>query len=282
MLLVVLLLTAMLVFLPFQRSGVRRVNLGTVEAASLISGFSFPETDAGGQAFRWSEATGTVRFANVANQPLTLTVYFDALRASQAPTVTVSVNGQPAASIAAGGAFAEHSIALPRSRVGWNGDVVVRISAPTFTAPPDPRQLGARVAWLQIAPAKGLAIPSAPVLGHLLLPLMLAVLGIFWFGRRFGVAVVVVAPVAVAVVAAVRWLAADTVVASRMVWLLPIAILVAGAAVAWAPATMAQGGRVVALPEKGSPGWLLAHAYGAGCGSHLPAAGPDGGLLGRY
>ena len=68
-----------------------------------------------------------MHFSGVANQPLKLGLKLDALRASQAPTVTVTINGQPLVSFPAGGSFSEYSFEIPRSLVGWDGNLDVSI-----------------------------------------------------------------------------------------------------------------------------------------------------------
>ena len=176
----VLLLAAVLLALPSQWQGARRINVGAPDAEPALSGFYFPE-EAGGLRFRWSGAEGTVRFTDVANRPLIVRLYLHALRPAEPALVTVSANGRELATFAVGGVFAEKDLALPRSIVGWNGDLAVSVRSLPFNAPPDTRRLGAAVAWIELAPTAGPAVPPLPVF----LPLLLACAGLAVFAPRF-------------------------------------------------------------------------------------------------
>ena len=132
-----------------------------------------------------SLAEGMVDFPGVANRPLVVRLRLAAPRPAGEPVVTG--HGQwPRDRIVPGrGGFTEQAFIAGREAVGWDGDVIVSIRVPPFTVPPDTRQLGAAVAWVEIAPAGGPAIPLGPALVQVLLPLLLATVGLFWLARRF-------------------------------------------------------------------------------------------------
>ena len=166
----------LLLLLPYQLPQKSRLEVGTAEAESQISGFSFPETSADGQTFRWSEAEGKLHFSDLANRPLRVRLRFHALRPSNPPTVTVTLNGHPLAALAGSGSFADVEIAANRAQVGMQGNALLAIETTPFQAPPDPRQLGVALAWVEVIADQGLAIPSLPAVQQVLLPLMLVVL----------------------------------------------------------------------------------------------------------
>jgi hypothetical protein len=179
-----LLLAALIIALPAQWRGPQRVEVGAggvdaAASAAALAGFSFPET-ADGVGYRWSEGQAIVRFAGISNRPMTLRMFLHARRPGAPAPVTVLVNGETIATFPGNGGFTEKTFSVDRRAVAWDGNVFVAIRTQPFTAPPDTRQLGAAVAWVELAPAGGPAIP--PLTAYL--PLVLAVAGVLWGAGR--------------------------------------------------------------------------------------------------
>ena len=230
-LLAALILGAFLLSLPYQTMPARRVEVGAEAAAGALTGFSFPEIAADGQTFRWSEtgasarnlAEGTVIFPDVANRPLAIRLRLAAPRPAGEPVVTLTVNGREIGSFPAGGVFAEYAFSADREAVGWDGDVIVGLRVPPFTVPPDTRELGAAVAWVEIAPTGGPAIPPSARPGvSVLLPVLLGAAGSFWLARRFRWSAPAAAGLAVGLAAlGALWVRVDEGGALRWAWLIP-------------------------------------------------------------
>lgn len=171
-------LSLLLLLLPYQQRNIDRLEVGSEAAASALSGFSFIEQAPSGLAYRWSEAQATLHFAMAANRPYSLRLLLHALRPATPPAVTVTVNQKALASFEAGGSFAEYQVTLGRSSVGLSGDLLVGLQAEPFQLPPDPRQLGVAVAWVELTPAGGLAIPTLPEVRMVVLPWLLIILAL--------------------------------------------------------------------------------------------------------
>jgi hypothetical protein len=243
--LVTLVLTAILLALPYQSMPARRLVVGSEESAPVLAGFSFPEVAADGQSFRWSEDEGTILFPDVANRPLLVRLYMHAMRPTTPPTVTVALNDRVLGSLPVGGTFAEYTVRASRATVGWDGRTVLTIRVPPFTAPPDTRQLGVAVAWAEIAPAGGPAIPPAPVLLKVVLPLLLAALGMVLFGSQAGLARWVSTLLGLAVSAgAALVLARRPSVAVHWAWLIPIVVWGVGAVILLGPKAIYRAAEV--------------------------------------
>ena len=163
-----LILAALCVALPYQ-GGATRLSLGSMSSAPALDGFYQPELAPDGTAFRWSQAQGVITFGHVGVRPLRLRLYAHALRPQGIATVIVGINGREVDRFPAGGAFAEHDLTLDPSRFGWNGELQISLRATPFVAPPDTRQLGVAVAWVELDPLFGVAAPPARVLFPLLL-----------------------------------------------------------------------------------------------------------------
>ncbi|MCX6030460.1 MAG: hypothetical protein NT169_14325 [Chloroflexi bacterium] len=229
-----LLVVTLLLCLPYQAMSPRRIQVGTEQAAGALVGFSFPET-AAGRTFRWSEAEGLMRFTDVANRPLTIRLAMHAARPATPPPIMVAVNGHEIGTVTAGG-FSEYAFVAGRPAVGGDGNVTIAVRTQPFNAPPDPRQLGAAVAWVEIAPAGGPAIPPTPALLRVFLPILLAAAGLIWLTRRGGLPSPAAAGLGVtlgAVVALWLWLAPRG--SDRWVWLILPAVWLGGAAIVWGP-----------------------------------------------
>jgi Gpi18-like mannosyltransferase len=249
-LLAALILGAFLLSLPYQTMPARRVEVGAEAAAGALTGFSFPEIAADGQTFRWSEtgasarnlAEGTVIFPDVANRPLAIRLRLAAPRPAGEPVVTLTVNGREIGSFPAGGVFAEYAFSAGREAVGWDGDVIVGLRVPPFTAPPDTRELGAAVAWVEIVPDGGPAIPPRPALAWVLLPMLLGAAGFFWLARRFRWSAPAAAGLGVGLAAlGALWVRVDGVGALHWAWLIPVGVWLTAAAFAWGPAVWRGG-----------------------------------------
>jgi Gpi18-like mannosyltransferase len=232
----ILLAVLLLLILPFQRSAPVRIPVGTEQAGAVLSGFSFPEAAPDGATYRWSEGQAAIRFDDVANRPLTVRAFLNAMRPDKPPTVTLTLNGTPIASFAAGGAFAEYTAVAPRSAVGWSGAATVGIEVEPFTAPPDTRELGAAVSWVEISPAGGPALPPSPTLLRVILPLLLTVLGVLLLGSRLRLrwTLLTAVSLAIGVVGSLALWRAPS-IAAKAAWPLALAVWLIGAAVIWGP-----------------------------------------------
>ncbi len=177
---------ALFLLLALQPMAPRRVDVGSAAAEPSLSGFSFPETGPGGQAFRWSTAEGTVRFFDLSNRPLRARILLHASRPDAPPIVKVRANEREVASFPASGEFAEYTVEIDRRAAGWDGTLDLTLQVAPFTAPPDTRALGAAVAWVEVTPGSGPALPNIPTLCGVILPALLAAAALTWWARRLG------------------------------------------------------------------------------------------------
>lgn len=172
-----LVLTALVYQLP-TRAG---VDVGSGADAPFVQGFSFRENFEGGD-LRWSGASAAIRLDGVGAQAgeLALRIAVPA----QNVGAQVQLNAAPPVALAVGGGWQDIRLALTAADSGPSGDLVVRFSSPTLSAPPDPRALGIQVDRVEFAGAGApvLPAPRALVLVPALALLALAV-GRAWGGR---------------------------------------------------------------------------------------------------
>ncbi|MFZ2489425.1 MAG: hypothetical protein WAZ19_15035 [Anaerolineae bacterium] len=162
-------LSWLLLLVPYQFQPTDRTLLiGSEPVTTRLTGFSFVETD-GQRAYRWSEADASIRFDNVANQPMQLVIIMHAARPNAAPHMVLSVNGVELQRLQPGGNFAEYRFVIPRSLIGWQGRATISFQVDPFNAPPDTRQLGAAIASIQLLSLGGPIVPPWPVTWPLLL-----------------------------------------------------------------------------------------------------------------
>lgn len=162
-------LSWLVLLLPYQfQSTDQEIFIGSEQSAPHLTGFFFLEND-GQRAYRWSESSASIRFDNVANQPMQLVITMHAARPSAPPHMVVSVNGVELQTLQPGGTFADYRFAVPRAVVGWNDHATVSIQIEPFRAPPDTRQLGAAIASVKLLTRGKPALPSWPVTWPLVL-----------------------------------------------------------------------------------------------------------------
>ncbi len=155
----------------YQLPAPQLIQVGEAGAERYLSGFYFPEGQ-DGQAYRWSGSSAQVSFVGVGRRPWRLALRLSALRPAGTVPVTVTVNGYPLAQVELGGAMAEQEFRIAPRQIGALANVSVGLASPTFSAPPDTRQLGLMVEWARLEP-DGLAVtlPPLQVLAGLLISL---------------------------------------------------------------------------------------------------------------
>lgn len=167
-------LAALILLLAYQVSLPQRVDLGAPGDAPFLQGFYFAEAQ-GETSFRWSGPTGQVAFVGAGGRPWRLRVQANAMHPDNPAVVKVAVNGRPVAEETWGGEMAEHAFVLTPDQVGPSGDVRVELGTSTFVAPPDERQLGIMVDWVELQPVGwSPTVPSWIILVGALIVVVLA------------------------------------------------------------------------------------------------------------
>jgi hypothetical protein len=167
-------LAALILLLAYQVSLPQRVDLGAPGDAPFLRGFYFAESQ-GETSFRWSGPTGQVAFVGAGGRPWRLRVHANAMHPDSPAVVKVTVNGRPVAEEIWGGDLAEHAFVLTLDQIGLSGDVQMELGASTFVAPPDERQLGIMVDWVELQPVGwSPTVPSWIILGGGLIVVLLA------------------------------------------------------------------------------------------------------------
>ncbi len=183
-------LALLLIALVYQWPRSYRIDIGSPADQALIGGFYFAEQN-GDTNFRWSSGLAGVNFPGVANRDWQLRLRLSGTRPNPPASINLTYNDRrPVATLQLGGEMAEYSATLPRIPYdpfvilfGSRGSVRVYIETSTFTAPPDTRELGVQVDWVELSPVGGgVAIPPLyPWLGLSLVVGLLAAAG-----QRFG------------------------------------------------------------------------------------------------
>jgi len=243
-----LVLVLLIVGLAYQFMPGQRVVVGSRQGLPRLWGFYWLESGPDGVAFRWCGKDGSVNFWGLGNSPLRLRLFYQAIRPTGLATVAVEVNGHTVASVVSGGSFEVHEFTAPRSFSALTGTVRVGFLSQPFNAPPDPRDLGVGVAWVEIAPAGGLVVPPVPVL----LPVVLAAFGLLTLRRLLpaGLVMLVAQAPALAIAALVVW---RPDILGSWIWLFAVLGLLVGLAVLKGESAAREAQTVARLVRDGRP-----------------------------
>ncbi len=161
-------------------------------------GMYAPEVAPDGMTFRWSGANATLTFPYAAQlgRNMTVGVRLSTIRApgQPLPNVTIALNGKEAESFIATTELKVYTATLDTNATPNSGldpaHVQVDISSDAVTIPPDPRQLGVVVDWIEIRPEKNSAeiVLESAVWGITLLAVLIiaiARLPLMW-GMAYG------------------------------------------------------------------------------------------------
>jgi hypothetical protein len=158
------LLAPLLVFLLYQRPATRHIDLGDGGDAPYLAGFSFAEGEAH-NTFRWSGSQARIDFPGADQRDWVVRLRASAPRPSGAVTITVTADTNAAlGSLTLGGKMAVYELPLARrfaasrldTLLGLGQGVHLALQTPTFNAPPDKRELGIQVDWVEVqAQAQG-------------------------------------------------------------------------------------------------------------------------------
>ena len=144
-----ILLALVLLVLAYQVALPQRIDIGAPKDTSFIHGFYFAE-NAGDTTFRWSGPVGQVSFNAVGGRPWQLRLRASGLRPAGPAPVDVAINGQIIATETWGGDMAEREYTVTRKQAGLLGNVKLALTAAPFVVPPDQRQLGLQVDWVEL------------------------------------------------------------------------------------------------------------------------------------
>ena len=146
-----ILLALVLLVLAYQVALPQRIDIGALKDPPFIHGFYFAE-NAGDTTFRWSGLTGQVSFSAVGGRPWRLILRASGLRPAGPAPVEIWVNGQIVAAETWGGEMAEREYIITRDQAGLLGNVELALITEPFVVPPDQRQLGLQVDWVELRP----------------------------------------------------------------------------------------------------------------------------------
>jgi hypothetical protein len=167
-----ILLAPALLLLAYQIALPQRLDIGTGQDAPFIQGLYFPENQ-GATTFRWSGPVGQVLFTGAGARPWQLRVRASGLHPAGPAPVEISVNGQPVAREAWGGDMAEHEYAITAGAAGAAGNIHVALATEPFSAPPDTRELGLQVDWVELRPASwAVTVPPWVILAGLVIAIL--------------------------------------------------------------------------------------------------------------
>lgn len=176
--------TLLVTALVYQFPNTSRLDVGSGNDNPFVQGFSFRENFDGG-TLRWSEGQGEIRFYGVGVQDGVLKMRVAI--PPQTGAAHVWANETKLADTSAANGFQEFSFPVARSDIGAGGDLLVKITSDTFTAPPDTRNLGVQVDDAQFTGSGAPVIPPWRVVLFLpLLTLLTLVIGRVWSGTRIG------------------------------------------------------------------------------------------------
>ena len=147
-----ILLALILLALAYQAALPQRIDIGAPQDKPFIQGFYFVENQ-GDTTFRWSGPTGRVSFIAAGNRPWRLRLRASGLHPAGPAPVGIAVNGQIVAEEDWGGDMGEREYSITRGQTGPLGNVAVALTTEPFVAPPDQRQLGLQVDWVELQPA---------------------------------------------------------------------------------------------------------------------------------
>ena len=171
-----ILLALVLLVLAYQVALPQRIDIGAPEDSPFVHGFYFAE-NAGATTFRWSAPTGKVSFSAVGGRPWRLHLRASGLRPAGPAPVDVAINGQIIATETWGGDMAEREYTITRDQAGLLGNVNLALRTEPFVVPPDRRQLGLQVDWVELQPIGwALNVPPWIVLAGLLAAVILCYL----------------------------------------------------------------------------------------------------------
>ena len=159
-LILLILLALVLLVLTYQVALTQRIDVGAPRDQAFIRGFYFPE-NLGNTTFRWSGQTGQVSFNAAGGRPWRLRLRASGLHPAGPAPVIVAINGRMIATETWGGDMTEREYAITRGQVGPLGNVTVAFTTEPFVLPPDQRQLGLQVDWIELQPA-GWAFTTPP------------------------------------------------------------------------------------------------------------------------
>jgi hypothetical protein len=148
--------------LAWQTKSVYTLDVGGLTDNAFVHGFNDKEPDRKVQpnppfTYRWSQAVSEITWPGLGAVPLTVTLRMGGSRPSgPAPAITVRVRGQ-AFPVALTNDLRDYPFAVPRGDPSA-GDLTVRIEAPPFHPPGDPRELGVLVESATVTP-QGLGAP---------------------------------------------------------------------------------------------------------------------------
>ena len=151
--------------LAYQFRAPMQIAVGERSADPFVQGFSFRERAPAG-TFRWSGAEAKFFLTGIGSQDGVLRVRLGAPQGD----VLLWANGhlltpQPIGS----GELTTFAFAIERGWLSPWGDLVVMLHSPTFTSPPDTRELGAQVESVRFEPLGGLVLPAPLTVVYVLL-----------------------------------------------------------------------------------------------------------------
>lgn len=157
-------LALLLLTLAYQVPVVQRLDIGVASDEQHISGFHFIEQN-GDTTYRWSGAAATITFTGAGARPWRLNLRLSGLRPHGPTPVSVSINGHPAQLIELGGDMAEVELPILPQQLLPSGNAEISLSTTTFVLPPDTRDLGVMVDWVELRPVGwAVTIPAWRVL----------------------------------------------------------------------------------------------------------------------
>lgn len=184
--LVLLALTALLVFTAYQFRLGHTVHVGTLtDDKPYVVEMHQPEVTPAGR-YRWTSARSAIRLPGLGRGPYQLTLHL-AGSANPRPRVEVLVNGTPLSAFDLTSGFADYTVEIPASATS-SGDLLIELPANTFQPPGDRRTLGVAIDRVEVRPAgdPGVLLPPGTQFWRLLALAALAylLLAIAGFGPR--------------------------------------------------------------------------------------------------
>lgn len=143
--LALLAITIVLLAVSYQAPQRDRILIGKEWDQAVSSGFYFAEEN-NGNSFRWSSGLAQVDFRGFGKRDAQLTLAMAGFRPDGPATATILLNQTiPLATVTLDPAVKPYTFPISQQSIAPNGDVLITIEAPTFTAPPDTRTLGVQI-----------------------------------------------------------------------------------------------------------------------------------------
>jgi Glycosyltransferase family 87 len=210
-------LSLVILCLAYQVPASLLFDVGERGDADFLRGFYYAERQ-GTTSFRWSGPSGEIVINGAGGRPWQLRIRASGLRPTGPALLKLVVNGRFLAERPLGGDLAEYQFEITRGQAGSSGNLVIELASDTFVAPPDQRQLGLMVDWVELnAAGSSATVPPWVVLVGLLLSIVLCFLAVermtFSQGWAMLAGLLVMAGAAASVIWARQW------VSSYLPWL---------------------------------------------------------------